>query len=99
MIKSIVEKLLKNNRIYRDDDPALYCEVVRELKTRYTSLYEALTKVSYQSVRATRQNLQMLNEDLRWKRYKERQRHWWIKRQEYRKTFRDKLKTLNFKDN
>jgi hypothetical protein len=65
MIKEIVERLLETRPMYRDDDPALYCAVVRELKTRYTSLYEALTKVSYQSVRATRQNLQMLNEDLR----------------------------------
>jgi hypothetical protein len=65
MIKEIVERLLKTKPMYRDDDPALYCEVVKQLKTKYSSLYEVLTKVSYQSVRATRQNLQMLNEDLR----------------------------------
>jgi len=90
-IKEAVEYLLKTRPILRDDDPALYCEVVRHLKIRYTSLYEALTNLSYQSVRAFRQNLQMNDENLRWKSYEKRQRFSQKKKKEFRRTYRQRL--------
>lgn len=75
----------------RDDDPHLYCHVVKILWLEWQSVYDTLTSLSYQTVRATRQNLQMLNPDLRWKTYEERKCLWAKKRKYYSQTHWDRL--------
>lgn len=93
-IKVTVENLLKTVPNTRDNDPLLYMMVAQELGIEYAEPYELLTKLSYQSVRAHRQNLQMNNEELRWQSYEKRQRHAGKKRQEFRQSYRQKLGSL-----
>lgn len=92
-IKEAVAGLLAVNPKTRDDDPYLYIEVVRLLWKLWEqgNVYAMLKAVDYQSVRATRQNLQMKHPDLRGESYKDRQRRSAKKRKEYSPTYLDKL--------
>lgn len=93
-IKNIVEWLLISNAETRDNDPLLYALIVEALGYGWLWLQETLEKVNYQGVRTTRQRLQMLNNDLRWKSYKERQRYAGDVRKKMRLTYWEKMKNF-----
>ena len=93
-IKDIVEWLLISNAECRDNQVMLYMLVAEHLGYDKLTHAQLLTKLSWQSVRAIRQRLQMLNNDLRWKTYKQRQRHAVDVRKKYRLSYWEKLKSF-----
>ncbi len=93
-IKDIVEWLLISNAQTRDSDPLLYVLVAEAKGYDWLWLQETLEKLSFQSVLGIRQNLQMNNPELRWKKYLYRQKRWGEKRKEYSRTYWEKLKSF-----
>ena len=93
-IKDIVEWLLYSNAETRDNQVQLYMLVAEHLWYDKLTHAELLTKLNWQSVRAIRQRLQMLDNDLRWKSYKDRQRHASDVRKKMRLDYREKLRSF-----
>lgn len=82
-IRELVSELLTVDPQTRDNDPYLYREVVKKLGVEEKSIYYVLTEVDYQTVIRERRYLQAQYEDLRGSKYKERQKHCQVKREEY----------------
>ena len=90
-IKDIVEWLLISNAECRDNQVMLYMLVAEHLGYDKLTHAQLLTKLNWQSVRSIRQRLQMLNNDLRWKSYKQRQSHAVDVRKKMRLNYREKM--------
>lgn len=93
-IKSVVYDILKDSVACRDDDPLLYLKVLYKLWLTYTTPYEMLTVLNYQSVRATRQELQSEFPELRWAKYQQRHKVGDKIKKEKSKNFWQKLNVL-----
>lgn len=94
LIKPAVYNVLKESVASRDDDALLYLKVLYRLWLTYTTPYEMLTVLNYQSVRATRQELQTVYPELRWAKYQDRHRIGDKIKKEKSKNFWDKLNVL-----
>jgi len=90
-IKEIVYEVLLTNVASRDNDPLLYVLVADQLELNNLPPYALLTALPYQTIRATRQNIQMKNPHLRGEFYEDRQKHWWTLKKKYSPTYLDKL--------
>ena len=92
-LKAIVQCLLETIPETRDNDPLLYKEVAKNYFTEVPyfmlDIYELLTKLNYQSIRAIRQNLQLRNESLRGKEWNKRHNLGEELRKEYSPTFQE----------
>lgn len=71
-LEIIVERKLLQKPKLRDDDPALYLEIVKELGIGTRDVYRMLILLPYSTIRALRQKLQRNNELTRWKMYQKR---------------------------
>lgn len=90
----IVQSLLESLPSTRDDDALLYVEVAKIILPApyYTyPIIDLLHELNYQSVRATRQWLQLRNEELRGKTRKKRHNLGEEIRKEYSPTFNEKI--------
>lgn len=101
-LKAIVQCLLETIPETRDNDPLLYKEVAKNYFTEVPyfmlDIYELLTKLNYQSIRAIRQNLQLKNESLRGKEWNKRHNLGEELRKEYSPTFWDKIDQFTVED-
>lgn len=61
-LEIIVERKLLQKPKLRDDDPALYLEIVKELGIGTRDVYRMLILLPYSTIRALRQKLQRNNE-------------------------------------
>lgn len=93
-IKSVVYDILTDSVACRDDDALLYLKVLYKLWLTYTTPYEMLTVLNYQSVRVARQETQAEFPELRWAKYQDRQRTANKIKKEKSKNFWDKLNVL-----
>lgn len=64
-IRPAVYDVLTDSVACRDDDALLYLKTLYKLGLTYTTPYEMLTKLNYQSVRVARQEVQSAYPELR----------------------------------